>query len=647
MNLLEDLARIYDLNEDSVGIVMEKNAVLLPLYHAAQNTQITVTINMRGEFVSAITNAPEEEFTVIPTTLDSSCRASNNAPHGCGDRVDYLSGNLDEFFPEIRVDEDKTSRNKKRNEIYLEQLREWAESPYATPKVQAIYDYEAKGCLLNDLYNSHIFPNAEGEELSSKMKINKISIDTCAIRFRVECDGPDSIIMEDDDYIAETWLDKEMSRSWIEFYGNKVAETFPKDYCYVSGKYTPITTKHSNGIRANSDFAKLISANENGMIVFSGTRFHDASEAMVVGYETSLKAHSALRWMISLQGRRSGGNILLAWDDFGKPVYVPYEMDTPTTYGYAELPVEEKLFATSEEYMTFLRQKAEEYEEENGTIHFLELDSSNPGGDLKGRIAVLDYQVYSAKDYYENVLSWHSKYYWNIFRGKENRFTGSPSIYDYVNAAYGVEQKTGLSVTSKSMFTKQYNRLVKCVILGCPIPDDTIRQLVSHASNPMKYQLSRARIWTIACAAINGKEKMDIMLDKECLDRDYLFGRVLALANHVERQTFTETDRGRETNAIRFMADYVNHPATTWGLLFQKLQPYFKKLNRSNPFIGEYYRKEINAVVEKISAEDFNDKRLGNKYLLGFSSQSAALVAKREKKNETNENEDAFTGGKE
>ena len=140
------------------------------------------------------------------------------------------------------------------------------------------------------------------------------------------------------------------------------------------------------------------------------------------------------------------------------------------------------------------------------------------------------------------------------------------------------------------------------------------------------------------------------MLDKECLDRDYLFGRVLALANHVERQTFTETDRGRETNAIRFMSDFVNRPATTWGLLFQKLQPYFKKLNRSNPFIGEYYRKEINSIVEMISAEDFNDKRLGNKYLLGFSSQSAALVAKRAKKNENEteeKSENEFTGGKE
>ena len=98
------------------------------------------------------------------------------------------------------------------------------------------------------------------------------------------------------------------------------------------------------------------------------------------------------------------------------------------------------------------------------------------------------------------------------------------------------------------------------------------------------------------------------------------------------------------------MSDFVNRPATTWGLLFQKLQPYFKKLNRSNPFIGEYYRKEINSIVEMISAEDFNDKRLGNKYLLGFSSQSAALVAKRAKKNENEteeKSENEFTGGKE
>lgn len=107
------------LNEDSVGIVMERNAVLFPLYHAAQNTQITVTINMRGEFVGATVNAPEEEFTVIPTTLDSSCRAKTNAPHGCGDRVDYLAGNLDEFSQKSEWMKTKYSAIKKEMKFIL------------------------------------------------------------------------------------------------------------------------------------------------------------------------------------------------------------------------------------------------------------------------------------------------------------------------------------------------------------------------------------------------------------------------------------------------------------------------------------------------------------------------------------------------
>lgn len=637
MNLLKDLEHIYNMNEESAGIVGEKNVVLFPLYHAAQNTQITVTINMAGEFLKAVVNPPEEEFTVIPTTLDSSCRCSNNAPHGCGDRVDYLSGNMKDFFEEIAADAKKQERNEKRYEVYMKQLCDWAESPYATPKVQAIYEYEAKNELLSDLLRSQVFPNHQGESLTSKMKINKISIDTCAVRFRVEYENAEP------DYIPETWLDKEMFRSWSEYYSDVVSKTFQKDYCYVTGEYIPITTKHSNGIRANSDFAKLISSNENGMIVYTGDKFKDATDAVVIGYETSLKAHNALRWLISLQGRRSGENILVAWDDNGNPVLVPYEVDTPTAFGYSDNPEEEKLFDTKEQYFEFLERHYDSLNEKidfgngNGKIHFLELDSSFKG-DLKGRISVLDYQVYSIKEYYENVFSWHKKYFWNIFKGKENKFTGSPSIYDFIMAAYGTESKMGLSVSSKSLFTRHYNRIVKCIVFGYPLPDDIVMQLVYHASSPMKYPLSKSKIGTIACAAINGKENMDIMLNKSCVDRDYLFGRLLAVANYAERLTFTETDKGRETNAIRFMSDFVNAPATTWGLIFQKLQPYLKKLNRNNAFVGEIYRREIDEIASMIAEEDFTDNRLGNKYLLGFSAQSTALRTRRVKKEEAKDN---------
>ena len=59
------------------------------------------------------------------------------------------------------------------------------------------------------------------------------------------------------------------------------------------------------------------------------------------------------------------------------------------------------------------------------------------------------------------------------------------------------------------------------------------------------------------------------MLDYDRTDRDYLFGRLLAIANYAERKTFTSTDSGRETNAIRYMSDFVKRPATTWEQLFR------------------------------------------------------------------------------
>ena len=127
------------------------------------------------------------------------------------------------------------------------------------------------------------------------------------------------------------------------------------------------------------------------------------------------------------------------------------------------------------------------------------------------------------------------------------------------------------------------------------------------------------------------------MLNKSCADRSYLFGRLLAVANYAERLTFTENDKGRETNAIRFMSDFVNAPAPTWEQIFQTMQPYLKKLNRNNAFVGEIYRKEIEEIVTMIAEEDFTDARLGNKYLLGFSAQSAALRKRRLKKEEIKE----------
>ena len=112
------------------------------------------------------------------------------------------------------------------------------------------------------------------------------------------------------------------------------------------------------------------------------------------------------------------------------------------------------------------------------------------------------------------------------------------------------------------------------------------------------------------------------MLDYDRTDRDYLFGRLLAIANYAERKTFTSTDSDRETNAIRYMSDFVKRPATTWEQLFRKLQIYLRKLNKYGSSDGEYYKDMINGILSSMNPSDFTDTPLGATYLLGYSSQS-------------------------
>ena len=47
--------------------------------------------------------------------------------------------------------------------------------------------------------------------------------------------------------------------------------------------------------RNSGDRAKLISSNDSANFTFRGERFSDAGQALRIGYETTQKAHSALR----------------------------------------------------------------------------------------------------------------------------------------------------------------------------------------------------------------------------------------------------------------------------------------------------------------------------------------------------------------
>ena len=119
-------------------------------------------------------------------------------------------------------------------------------------------------------------------------------------------------------------------------------------------------------------------------------------------------------------------------------------------------------------------------------------------------------------------------------------------------------------------------------------------------------------------------------LDETCSRRDYLYGRLLALADRIEYRTYEKED-GRETNAKRYMSAFSQNPFRTWKVLEEKLEPYFIRLKPAERLI---YQHMLDDIHNKFSIEDYeNDTALNGLYLLGFHNQAYALRKKKEEEN--------------
>lgn len=109
-------------------------------------------------------------------------------------------------------------------------------------------------------------------------------------------------------------------------------------------------------------------------------------------------------------------------------------------------------------------------------------------------------------------------------------------------------------------------------------------------------------------------------LDPNNTDRSYLFGRLLAIAEMVERSAYSR-DEGRETNAMRLQKAFALRPMSGWRMLEEKLEPYYKQLS---PGLRQYYRGLTQEVTDKLSPSDSDlNKKLDDIYLLGYYHQRA------------------------
>jgi CRISPR-associated protein Csd1 len=426
--------------------------------------------------------------------------------------------------------------------------------------------------------------------------------------------------------LTKVWNDSEMYDSFISYYKDLLKNN-DEDFCYVTGKKLPVTDKHANKIRNAGDKAKLISANDTSGFTFRG-RFDKSNEVATISYDVSQKAHNALKWLINRQGKIIDQRVFLVWGNDEITLPDP----TEDTFAIHPIPLEkkERKSFTNQEFANEIAKALEGYKANLTTkseVNILILDSATTG-----RLAVLYYRNMNRELYLQRLVEWHSTCAWlHRYRKDEEKkavqFYGAPATKDIAFAAYGPN-------ANDKVVKGLMERILPCIVDGKKIPLDIIRSAFYRASNPVAMEnWEWEKTLSIACALINKQEGLNMALDTENNDRDYLFGRLLAIADVLERRAL-DSDETRATNAIRYMNAFSRHPERTWKIIQESIQPYQMRLGTR----GLYLSKLIDEVASRMKFEDFNNKPLSGKYLLGFYSQRHALYQKSEKNTElTNE----------
>ena len=125
-------------------------------------------------------------------------------------------------------------------------------------------------------------------------------------------------------------------------------------------------------------------------------------------------------------------------------------------------------------------------------------------------------------------------------------------------------------------------------------------------------------------------------LDTTITSRDYLYGRLLALAERLEAQALFIADIKRPTTANRLMQRFADRPYATWLIIYKQLDPYIRQLSSSRSNFLSKIQNQLDEVMSKFDPIEFKaEKKLEAEFLLGFHCQRLAL-----NKSTTNDAED-------
>lgn len=611
MSWNDELYKIYELNCNRE--FDDNEPEMLPVSHSTVNAQIEVTINEDGEFKGVRPVEKKEAKTVIPNTGKAKT-GINPPPYPMTECLKYVAGDFDKYKPQDLKDSFSL------HQAYLEQLRMWNESEYSHNAVKAVLKYVSKANLIQDCMKSGVLI-VEDETNLLKPKQYGYNVDKLFVRFKVNYNDPNAE--------SRTWKDKTLYDSFIS-YNSKNATT--NQLCYASGKILPALYVHPAQIIKTEAKAKLISTNDKDGYTYRG-RFHNKEQAISISYEYSQKMHNALKWLIDKQGISIGSMIMIVWASALQPLPDVTKKIIDEDDPYQD--EEDEVMSTYPEYMRMLKKRIWGYGEKmlpDTKVMVMGMDAANPG-----RVNISLYAELIGSDFLNNIEQWHADTAWCRYIGKKKQnVVNSFSLYEIIRCAFGTEQGDSIECDKdKKVMRDTLLRLIPCVTEGRRIPADILHGLYAKASNPLAYKKASnfRTVLETACGMIR-RSKIEenkfpregeylMAYDPNNTDRSYLYGCLLAIADKAEGEAYDSTERNnRVTNARRYWNAFSQHPYQTWGVIRERLNPYLRKLGKSQV----KYLKRIDDILDKMTPAEFGkNSRLENMYLLGYSHYTTMM----------------------
>jgi len=651
---------------------------LLPIAHVSEKVHIKIVLDGTGNFKRASIMDRGERINVPATEKSKMGRTGSKPPsHPLSEKLRYvakdysaLGGKKASFYNE-----------------YSALLKSWCDSKHKHPRTDAIYSYISKGDVVRDLIDKHILPTKDGllpVLKNTDEKTLEPTFKSLADAKTKLIDFGDALIcwsveLNVDDLEPDVWKDKSVQDKWIDFVSDQDGI---EGLCYVTGEFTTLANKHPAKVHPNKKNAKLISSNDWQGFTFLG-RFTDEEnsakkiglQSFGIGSATTQKAHAALAWLVQERGFKNDDQVFISWAISGKEIpdslNDTWTFDDEDDFGEIEenntsepINLIDHSSDLGESYALKLRNRMAGYQaklEPHEQIIIMGLDSTSDG-----RISIIYYREFSNEKFLEKLEKWHSDFAWYQYSQLKKRdddlkksskpkfgwIPCSPIPKDIALIAYGrLDDNGNLTFGDKkkklNIKKKVVESLIPCIFedqqISINLVQACFRNVIKRSfdNNPLSQnseskqkQIAWHKSLGIACALHRGYcqrqpdinyQRYAMSLEENRNTRDYLFGRLLAVAERIEDAVLRDEDKNRITKAMLYMPRFSERPCETWQIIFKELQPYLQRLKTGSDWRPGFLANRLSE-LDEIFALFVNDDftrpgALSCEFLLGYHCQ--------------------------